>query len=72
METSSEPSKCRSCSEELKEDEYGEKSCANPDCPSNKRTKPICQECRVVMEEIDQAPGGMGYKCPKCGVVSQS
>lgn len=71
MDRNEEDGKCRNCGETLGPDDSGETTCINPECPTNKRTKPICQKCRVVMEESDSEPVGLIYKCPRCKAVSQ-
>jgi predicted RNA-binding Zn-ribbon protein involved in translation (DUF1610 family) len=45
--------------------------CRNRDCPTNKKTKPICQNCQVVMEETEGTGAERLFQCPKCGVTSR-
>jgi hypothetical protein len=71
VENNNEGGKCRTCGTEMTQKQSKEKTCVNPECLTNKRTKPICQKCRVIMEEFSEAPAGQTYKCPVCGVVSQ-
>jgi len=52
--------------------EAGKKICPNPECPTNKKTKPICQKCQVVMEEADDSGPVSLFRCPKCGVTASS
>ena len=67
---SDENGNCRQCGKPFQRGEGGEDECVNPECPTNKKTRPICQNCRLIMEEAGDIPGGNNFRCPKCGVVS--
>ena len=60
---------CRQCGTTL---DPGRKTCPNPECPTNKKTKPICQKCQVVMDEVEESGPVSLYRCPKCGVTSKA
>jgi predicted RNA-binding Zn-ribbon protein involved in translation (DUF1610 family) len=71
VDRNNDEEKCRTCGTVLVDEGGKEKACVNPECPTNKRTKPICQECRVIMEELAGDAADLAYKCPVCGVVSR-
>ena len=65
-------SACKHCGKPMSKDKVKGDVCRNRDCPTNKKTKPICQNCQVVMEEADGSGAERLFQCPKCGVTSRS
>jgi hypothetical protein len=65
-------SKCKQCGKPMTHDPVKGELCPNKSCPTNKKTKPICRNCQVVMEEVEEKGVESLYRCPKCGVTSKN
>ena len=64
--------KCKHCGKPMTLDAVKGEVCLSKGCPTNKKTKPICRKCQVVMEESEEKGAETLYRCPKCGVTSKN
>lgn len=63
--------KCKHCGKPMSWTKDKGDVCGNRECPTNKKTKPICRNCQVVMEEVLEKGEEPLYRCPKCGVTTR-
>lgn len=71
-QTDDQARRCRQCGAPIETQENGNLRCSDPDCPTNKKTKPLCKKCRVIMNETRTDDGRVVYRCPVCQVVLPS